>query len=437
MVLNFTLVDRKDATPGETFSRGRTWYGWDATASPETLWEANRGDWSLAPRSTEQRYATFSYRGEVVLVAAITGREPMDEAAGTWALTGHVLDPEHPAAAALLGHQMPRRRNPVAYVEDLPHIDDIPVQALATPEPTAPEPRPAVIATWSPATGGGFDGPLSFDDIVAATAAGNLVHDRWSVGQRKHGIEVGDRLYLLRLGDEAGIVASGWVTSTPFTASHWDPSRAASGDTAQYVYLDWDYVIPVEDRLTREDLRALLPGAVNNWGPMGGGVPLAPNAAATLADAWADHVGDRGAKATLRGGSGPAGGGQGRQMDAVRRKKIEDAAQARLEEHYRALGYVVEDVRFKEHYDARATRGDEVIYLEAKGTTTNGASVIVTRGEVAWARTHPGQVIMGLWSGMGFGADEEVDPAAGTFSVFPFDPDAGRLEPRDYDWFPG
>jgi len=40
---------------------------------------------------------------------------------------------------------------------------------------------------------------------------------------------------------------------------------------------------------------------------------------------------------------------------------------------------------------------------------------------------------MGVWSGMRI-TDGVVDPDAGTFRVLSFNPDDGKLRPRDFDW---
>lgn len=127
--------------------------------------------------------------------------------------------------------------------------------------------------------------------------------------------------------------------------------------------------------------------------------------------------------------------GQGLLLDAQRRKLIEDAAQARLMRHFELDGWDVEDTHLNRPYDAVARRKGEVAYLEAKGTQSRGESVIVTRNEVAHARVHQGATVIGIWSGMRIVGDE-VDPSAGQFSVMAFDPDAGDLEARDYDWSP-
>lgn len=56
---------------------------------------------------------------------------------------------------------------------------------------------------------------------------------RWSVG-RSRLPKVGERALLIRLGvPPKGIVASAWITSTPYEDEHRDLDRAAAGDTAR------------------------------------------------------------------------------------------------------------------------------------------------------------------------------------------------------------
>jgi hypothetical protein len=123
-----------------------------------------------------------------------------------------------------------------------------------------------------------------------------------------------------------------------------------------------------------------------------------------------------------------------------RQKKIEDAAQNRLMEHYRVLGWIVTDTRHGKPCDAEPRRSgpwvvstggittpsrldsDEVLYLEAKGTQSAGSTVLVTRGEVDHARTNPGRCMMGIWAGIEFDNDGEVDLLSGSFQVIPFSP---------------
>ena len=109
-------------------------------------------------------------------------------------------------------------------------------------------------------------------------------------------------------------------------------------------------------------------------------------------------------------------------MDPVRRKKVEDAAEAMLMEYFRKDDWTVQDVRFGNPYDAFATKDGRTLWLEAKGTETSGASVIVTRNEVELARAHPGDCILGILSDVVFLPNGEVDAVNGTFRLFTWNP---------------
>ncbi|MCR1161653.1 DUF3883 domain-containing protein [Paenarthrobacter sp. UW852] len=133
-------------------------------------------------------------------------------------------------------------------------------------------------------------------------------------------------------------------------------------------------------------------------------------------------------------GDNAGGVGQGLQMDPEVRKAIEDAAQDRLMAYYRERGWTVTDTRTNRPYDAEAVMGDQLLYLEAKGTQSVGGSVIITRNEVDHARNHAGQCRMGIWSGMRLRPDGTVDPDAGRFQELDFAPEDQDLVPRDFDW---
>lgn len=130
----------------------------------------------------------------------------------------------------------------------------------------------------------------------------------------------------------------------------------------------------------------------------------------------------------------PGRSGQGVQMNAQIRKAIEDAAQDRLMTLYSERGWTVTDTRSSRPYDAEAVKGNERLYLEAKGTQSKGESVIVTRNEVAHARLYAGQCRMGIWSGIRLEPDGTVDPRSGTFDEVAFEPEDQDLVPRDFDW---
>jgi hypothetical protein len=103
-------------------------------------------------------------------------------------------------------------------------------------------------------------------------------------------------------------------------------------------------------------------------------------------------------------------------------------------QHFRDLGWRTTDTRYGNPFDAVATRDDERLYLEAKGTQSPGETVFLTRGEVEHARANGGQCVLGLWASMRFDSNGEIDRAAGTFRVIAFDPRDEHLIPTQYEY---
>jgi hypothetical protein len=79
------------------------------------------------------------------------------------------------------------------------------------------------------------------------------------------------------------------------------------------------------------------------------------------------------------------GRGQGFQLDQDVKVAVEAHAMNMATEFY-AHAWDVEDVHGRESYDLLCHRGDEVRHVEIKGTTTDGAEVILTPNEVRHAR---------------------------------------------------
>ena len=80
------------------------------------------------------------------------------------------------------------------------------------------------------------------------------------------------------------------------------------------------------------------------------------------------------------------GRGQGRQLDPVRRRKIEEYAMQRAIAHYISLGYTVQDTSASKPYDLVCRLGGNERRVEVKGTIGEGLSVDVTAREVFAAR---------------------------------------------------
>lgn len=138
MAINFKLFDKKILDPKESWE-GRPWQGWNPEAPLEEVWEYNRGIWRFGDRIENERIATFSWHGEVVLVAAITGIE--DVGPQFWkngkrrrALQGYVLHKGHRVHDDLMGTERPRNRAALTY-HPTPELDEV----LAAHEPEHPD----------------------------------------------------------------------------------------------------------------------------------------------------------------------------------------------------------------------------------------------------------------------------------------------------------
>ena len=103
-----------------------------------------------------------------------------------------------------------------------------------------------------------------------------------------------------------------------------------------------------------------------------------------------------------------------------------------------AKGWTVEDVSGERRgYDLLATRRDEELHVESKGTTAGGASVLVTPGEVAYAREHSQRMQLSIVSGIELRqADDDSWVASGGTErrIRPWHPDDSVLEPVGYEW---
>lgn len=235
----------------------------------------------------------------------------------------------------------------------------------------------------------------------------------------------------MRLGvQNRGIFASGWFTSDVYQDEHWD----GSGGSANYADIRWDVVIDPEAALPIERLQAEIPQV--HWTPQSSGMTIPPGDADSLDALWKAHVEPYRVTGYTPGADSTASRGQGLRIDVALRKQIEDLAQDRLMDHFSALGWAVEDMRVGNSFDARATKGDEVLYLEAKGTVTAGEKVIVTRGEVEFARDHPRRCVIGIVSGIELLDGQAVDPSSGTLDLFKWNPADDDLVPRQFDFYP-
>ena len=121
---------------------------------------------------------------------------------------------------------------------------------------------------------------------ISDTNAGFLVDGRWSTGNRKSGIQIGDRAFLLQQGRTRGMVGSGWFTSEVFQEQHWaDPDRQAN-----YADVEWDVLLSDDDLLATEELKQLVPGV--EWDNLlASGLHVSEDAATLLETLWEQRYG--------------------------------------------------------------------------------------------------------------------------------------------------
>lgn len=286
---------------------------------------------------------------------------------------------------------------------------------------------PATFLTWNP-TRSAPPGPNWVAD-ARTTQSGEPVEGSWSVGRHVN-IPVGRRVFMLRQGaGPRGIVAAGITLTTPYPDKHFDEV----GKTANYVDVSWDAM--VEDPTEPLDIQVLLAEVPKvPWNNLVGSGISTENAAAVdrIEGLWAQRLADDIHPAVrLRAGAV----GQGRESDTAVRRAIEDYAQEILTAHFVADGWAVEDTRVARPYDAIATRGDEILYLEAKGTRGDGTSVLVTDGEVRWALAHKGQCQIGIVSRIEVRAGRVVS-GSGKLVVREWKPRAKELSATAYRWNP-
>ncbi|MFD8246927.1 MrcB family domain-containing protein [Nocardia sp. NPDC059691] len=86
--------------------------------------------------------------------------------------------------------------------------------------------------------------------------------------------------------------------------------------------------------------------------------------------------------------------GQGFRLNRAEQTAIERHAVKLATEYFKGLKYKVKDTGSTESYDLEATRGDEKVYIEVKGTTSPGEQIILTRKEVEHHNQHPNNALV-------------------------------------------
>jgi hypothetical protein len=83
---------------------------------------------------------------------------------------------------------------------------------------------------------------------------------------------------------------------------------------------------------------------------------------------------------------------QGFQSDVEVRRAVEEHAMKRAKSYFAKLGYAI--IPKGKPYDLHCTKGASVLYVEVKGTQTDGRDILLTPGEVRFANEHQGKMAL-------------------------------------------
>lgn len=144
--------------------------------------------------------------------------------------------------------------------------------------------RKTYLLTWNPKR---YPWKSLKSNIASLDTHGRL-RGNWSC--RTGQVKVGDRIFLLRQGEEPrGIVASGIATSEIYEGKHWD--KAQQERLTTYVHLEWDAIVDpkVDGTLSIIELTGKNLSSVH-WGTQSSGIEIPPAAAADLELKWEAYL---------------------------------------------------------------------------------------------------------------------------------------------------
>lgn len=111
--------------------------------------------------------------------------------------------------------------------------------------------------------------------------------------------------------------------------------------------------------------------------------------------------------------------GQGFRITPEMRRAIEMRAMHLAINYFQDEGWLVEDTSQRESYDLRCTRKGEQVYVEVKGTTSEGSQILLTPNEVAHNQdNYPNTALFVVSHIEVTGSGEEVQATVGKAKLF-------------------
>lgn len=126
---------------------------------------------------------------------------------------------------------------------------------------------------------------------------------------------------------------------------------------------------------------------------------------------------------------------QGRLIDPVARRVVERHAMDRAIAHFKATWPEVFDVSSRASFDLLCRNGDQELRVEVKGTTTAGATIVLTRNEVEHVRNPVHRVALFVTSEIVLDRTQEPVVASGGRDrvIEPWRLDESQLRPLSYE----
>jgi hypothetical protein len=273
-------------------------------------------------------------------------------------------------------------------------------------------------------------------------AVGELEEDDWTVRDRN--VRPGDRVAMWKTKGRTGnrgIVALGEVLTDPAPRNPSPASRKYCLDVKLLAMAErrvlLRYVVPPNAPLWLEEDKSGVLSSLSVARATGGTVFKITSEQwqklVMLLGGW--RSGERSpSEAAVEAAIIASGKSQGFQVDSAVRKAVEEYAMRRAEEHFVSLFSSVK--RKGKPYDLCCTKKDSVLYVEVKGTQTEGNEILLTPNEVEFANKHRGEMGLFLVSNVDVSKkDGEVVVSGGVTHCEPnWVIEMARLSPLGYSY---
>ena len=269
-----------------------------------------------------------------------------------------------------------------------------------------------------------------------------LERDDWTVRNSK--VRAGDRFAIWKAkgrSEHRGVIALGEVLSdpasrTPLLESHQyarDPTFTAMAQERVLVRYTIPPCAPVWMEQDKTGLLARLSVSRATGGTVFKIAPEHWHQLVTLLGGW--RTGAPSAdEAAVEAADVVRAKSRGFQADSAVRQAVEEYAMQRAEAHFVGL---FESVKRKgKPYDLLCAKGASVLYVEVKGTQTEGTEILLTPNEVRFANEHRGEMALFLVYNVCVSreADKIVTSGGKTYVEPNWGIDTSRLSPLGYSY---